>query len=56
MMVWVVFVYLDLGIGGVECLVVDVGLVLKFCGYEVYFFMFYYDKFYCFEEIKNGLF
>lgn len=54
-MVWIVFIYFDFGIGGVECFVVDVGLVLKLCGYKVYFFILYYDKFYCFEEIRNGL-
>lgn len=54
-MVWVVFIYLDFGIGGVEWFVVDVGLVLKLYGYEVYYFILYYDKLYCFEEIWNGL-
>ena len=44
----------DLGIGGAERLVVDIGLALKQSGHEVTFFTSHHDPQHCFPETNDG--
>ena len=44
----------DLGIGGAERLVVDIGLALKQSGHDVTFFTSHHDTQHCFPETNDG--
>lgn len=44
----------DLGIGGAERLVVDIGLALKQSGHDVTFFTSHHDPTHCFPETNDG--
>lgn len=44
----------DLGLGGAERLIIDIGLALKASGYEVDMYTNFHDKNRCFDETRNG--
>jgi alpha-1,3/alpha-1,6-mannosyltransferase len=44
----------DLGIGGAERLIIDIGLALKYSGYDVDIYTNFHDKTRCFDETRNG--
>jgi len=51
----VAILHLDLGIGGAEQLIVNVGIVMKELGHEVTMLTTHHDPTHCFEETKpNG--
>ncbi|XP_053203393.1 alpha-1,3/1,6-mannosyltransferase ALG2-like [Panonychus citri] len=50
----IVFIHPDLGIGGAERLVVDMGLSLQRKGHTVHYLTAHHDPSHCFSEIKNG--
>lgn len=54
MMVKVVFIHPDLGIGGAERFVVDAGLALKSHGHDIQFITSHHDPSHCFQETKDG--
>lgn len=51
----VVFLHLDLGIGGAERLVVDAAMAVKESGHSVEFVTSHHDESHCFPETKNDL-
>lgn len=52
----VTILHLDLGIGGAEQLVVNVGTVMQELGHEVIMLTSHHDPNHCFEETKpNGI-
>lgn len=53
-MVKVVFIHPDLGIGGAERLVVDAALALKSKGHQVHVVTSHHDPSHCFPETKDG--
>ena len=53
-MVRVVFVHPDLGIGGAERAVVDAALALKSRGHSVTFLTAHHDSSHCFQETRDG--
>jgi hypothetical protein len=44
----------DLGIGGAERLIIDIGLALKYSGHDVDIYTNFHDKTRCFDETRNG--
>eukprot|EP00924_Labyrinthula_sp_SR-Ha-C_P004589 snap_masked-scaffold_1-processed-gene-5.29-mRNA-1 protein AED:0.04 eAED:0.04 QI:0/-1/0/1/-1/1/1/0/450 len=50
----VLILHPDLGLGGGERLILDIGVALKKRGHEVVFYTSYFDPKRCFEELKEG--
>ncbi|XP_015784007.1 alpha-1,3/1,6-mannosyltransferase ALG2 [Tetranychus urticae] len=50
----VVFIHPDLGIGGAERLILDLGLSLKRAGHNVHYLTAHHDPNHCFPETKDG--
>ncbi|KAL4943627.1 hypothetical protein BDV06DRAFT_133099 [Aspergillus oleicola] len=50
----IIIIHPDLGIGGAERLIIDVGLALQNTGHEVSVYTSHCDKTHCFEEARDG--